>query len=162
MHSINDLQDILGYTSDQLRLRIEKLKPILTESVRRGENNKILVTNNGLEILRRAKQLEESNIPLNEIPDKLEDEMDQNEESVSAKSTETGQNLLEEKNKRIEDLQAMIEELKADKQYWRDHAEELQQKLLTGETIGKQDSDDPYEGKSLWQVIREWLKAPAS
>ena len=159
MHSINDLQDILGYTSDQLRLRIEKLKPILTETVRRGENNKILVTNNGLEILRRAKQLEESNIPLNEIPDKLEKEMDQNQESVSAKSTETDRNLVEEKDKRIKDLQARIEELKEDKQYWRNHAEELQQKLLTGETMSEK--ENPYKGKSLWEVIKEWLKSPA-
>lgn len=159
MHSINDLQDILGYTSDQLRLRIEKLKPILTEAVRRGENNKILVTDNGLEILRRAKQLEESNTPLNQIPDKLEKEMDQNQESASAKSTETDRNLVEEKDKRIKDLQARIEELKEDKQYWRNHAEELQQKLITGETVKKK--ENPYKGKSLWQVVKEWLKSPA-
>ena len=159
MHSINELQDILGYTSDQLRLRIEKLKPILAETVRRGENNKILVTNNGLEILRRAKQLEESNMTLSDIPDKLEKEMDQNQESVSTKSTETDRNLVEEKDKRIKDLQARIEELKEDKQYWRNHAEELQQKLLTGETIGEK--ENPYEGKSLWQVVKEWLRSPA-
>lgn len=160
MHSINDLQDILGYTSDQLRLRLEKLKPNLSETVRRGENNKILVTDNGLEILRRAKQLEESNIPLNEIPNRLEEEMNQSEESVSANITETDQNLVEEKDKRIKDLQARIKELKEDKRYWRNHAEELQQKLLTGETTDGKERN-PYKGKSLWQVVKEWLKAPA-
>lgn len=160
MYSINELEGILGYTSDQIRLRLEKLKPILTETVRRGKNNKILVTDNGLEILKRAKQLEERDIPLNEIREKLENEMDQSEEQASAKSTETDQNLVEEKNKRIEDLQDRIEELREDKRYWRNQAEELQQKLIAGETVDK-DEEDPYEGKSLWQVIREWLNSPA-
>jgi len=159
MYSINELEGILGYTSDQIRLRLEKLKPILTETVRRGKNNKILVTDNGLEILRRAKQLEERGIPLNEIPEKLENEMDQSEEQTSAKSTETDRNLVEEKNKRIEDLQDRIEELKEDKRYWRNQTEELQQKLIAGETVNKED-EDPYKDKSLWQVIREWLNSP--
>jgi len=160
MYSINELEGILGYTSDQIRLRLEKLKPILTETVRRGKNNKILVTDNGLEVLRRAKQLEERDIPLNEIREKLESEMGQNEEQASAKSTETDRNLVEEKNKRIEDLQDRIEELKEDKRYWRNQAEELQQKLIAGETVNKND-EDPFEDKSLWQVIREWLNSPA-
>lgn len=157
MYSIDDLKDILGYTSDQLRLRIKKLKPILAETVRRGENNKILVTGDGLEILRRAKQLEESNIPLNEIPGKLEEELGQTEETASAHSTETDRNLVEEKNKRIEDLKDRIKELKEDKQYWRGQAEELQQKLITGEVEGE-DKKKPEE--SPWKLLKNWFLQP--
>lgn len=159
MHSINELMDILGYTSDQIRLRLEKLKPILKETIRRGKHNKILVTDNGLEILRRAKQLEESNIPLEEIPEKLEKEIDQTEEKTSDDLTQTDQNLLEEKNKRIDDLKSRVKELKEDKKYWRDQAQELQQKLITGET--KEETEKQYKDKSLLQVIKEWLQSPA-
>lgn len=160
MHSINELMGILGYTSDQIRLRLEKLKPILKETIRRGKNNKILVTDNGLKILRRAKQLEESNIPLEEIPEKLKKEMNQMGRKTSEDLTQTDQNLLEEKNKRIDDLKSRIKELKEDKEYWRDQAQELQQKLITGET--KDGIDDQYKNKSLFQVIKGWLQSSAS
>lgn len=152
MHSINDLQDILGYTSDQLRLRLEKLNPILTETIRRGKNNKILVTDSGLEILRRAKQLEESNTPLNEIAEKLEKEMDQNKKNTSDDLAQTDRSLIEEKNRRIEDLMDRIDELKEDKRYWRNQAEELQQKLITGEVENEEKPE-----ASPWQLFKNWL-----
>lgn len=155
MHSISELKDILGYTSDQLRLRLKKLKPILNETVRRGENNKILVTSDGLEILRRAKQLENNNIPLNEIPGKLKQEMDQNEDEASDDLAQTDRNLLQEKDRRIEDLKSRIKELKEDKRYWRDQAEELQQKLITGEV-----EEETKQEASPWELFKNWLLSP--
>lgn len=151
MYSIKELEDILGYTSDQIRLRLKKLKPILTETVKRGENNKILVTNNGLEILKRAKQLEKKDIALSDVPNYLEDELKKTEEDTSDDLAQAGQNLVEEKDKRIEELKTRIEELKEDKVYWRNQAEELQQKLITGE-IDEQQEDEGWVRKFL-----DWL-----
>ncbi|MFP3953124.1 MAG: hypothetical protein ACLFVS_03240 [Candidatus Acetothermia bacterium] len=154
MHSIKELQDILGYSSDQLRLRLDRLKPILSETVKRGDNNKILVTDNGLEILKRSKQLEERDIPLTQIPNRLRDEMGKTDDDASDDLAQADPNLIEEKDKRISDLLDRVEELKTDKQYWREQAEELQQKLITGEVEVEEEEEE--EGGVVKRLLR-WI-----
>lgn len=155
MHSIKELQDILGYSSDQLRLRLDRLKPILSETVKRGDNNKILVTDNGLEILKRSKQLEERDIPLTQIPDRLRDEMGKTNDDASDDLAQADPNLIEEKDRRISDLLDRVEELKTDKRYWREQAEELQQKLITGEVeVGEEEEEE--EGGVVKRLLR-WI-----
>lgn len=155
MHSIKELQDILGYSSDQLRLRLDRLKPILSETVKRGDNNKILVTDNGLEILKRSKQLEERDISLTQIPDRLRDEMGKTDDDASDDLAQADPNLIEEKDKRISDLLDRVEELKTDKRYWREQAEELQQKLITGE-VEVEEEEEEEEGGVVKRLLR-WI-----
>ena len=150
MHTIKELKDILGYSSDQLRLRLDKFRPILNESVRRGDNNKILLDDNGLEILRRAKDLEKQNIPLNDIPNRLEKEINQNGNNASDNLAQTDQSLIEEKEKRIQELKERINELHEDKQYLKTQVNELQQKLITGEVEKKEKGNGPIKRFFEW------------
>lgn len=112
MHSIKELADILGLTSNQVRLRLNKLRPILSEGIRKEDNNKLLVDDNGLEILKRTKSLEEDNIPLNEIPERIQEELKNPEEEASTDSTQPDKNLIQQKERQIDRLKQEIDYLK--------------------------------------------------
>lgn len=151
MYSIKELEDILGYTSDQLRLRLDRFRPILNEHIRRGNNNKILLNDNGLEKLRRVKDLEKQNVALNEISDRLEKEVNPNGRETSDNLAQTDQNLIEEKDKRIQELKDRVRELQKDKVYFQNQVEELQQKLLpAGE-------EKEVPSASPWELLKNWL-----
>ncbi len=57
-HTIKDLEKILGYTEDQVRVRLDRFAEALEGRVRKGRFNRIEVDDSGLVILERAKTLE--------------------------------------------------------------------------------------------------------
>jgi len=57
-HTIKDLEKILAYTEDQLRVRLDRFAEALEGHVRKGRFNRIEVDDSGLVILERAKTLE--------------------------------------------------------------------------------------------------------
>ncbi len=142
MHTIKDLTEILGYTTDQVRIRLDRLRPTLTKHIRRGENNKILVTDSGLSILQRAKELEKQNVLLKDIPNHLNGELSNTDKDSEPSLDQAG--LIQEKEKRIRELQGRIEDLKEridhleqDKTYLRNKVDDFETKLLTGKTNRK-------------------------
>lgn len=152
MHSVKDLTEILGYTTDQVRTRLDRLRITLDEHIRRGENNKILVTDSGLSILQRAKELEKQNIPLKDIPNHLDGELSNIDREGEPSLGQA--DLIQEKEKRIGELQGRIEDLKSrinqleqDKTYLRNKVDEFETKLLTGKT----------NGKGITRRIWEWI-----
>ncbi|MFC2099886.1 hypothetical protein ACFLSF_03550 [Candidatus Bipolaricaulota bacterium] len=67
MHSITTLRTELGLTTtNQVRNRIEAIKDLLREQIRRGPNNQILLTDEGLELLRRLQELYDSGLTISE------------------------------------------------------------------------------------------------
>jgi len=67
MHSISTLRKELGLTTtNQVRNRIEAVKDLLHAHIRRGPNNQILVTDEGLELLRRLQELHDSGLTIGE------------------------------------------------------------------------------------------------
>lgn len=67
MHTISTLRRTLGLSTDnQVRNRIERIKDILSEHMRRGPNNQIFVTDAGLELLKRFQELYDSGLTLTE------------------------------------------------------------------------------------------------
>ena len=58
-YTIKDLATILGYSQDQVRVRLDRFHQALEGHIRKGRYNRIEVDNTGLAILQRAKQLEE-------------------------------------------------------------------------------------------------------
>jgi len=72
MHSINNLRKALGLAStNQVRNRIEAIKDVLDDSIRRGPNNQILVTDDGLDLLQRLQELYESGLTMAEASNVL-------------------------------------------------------------------------------------------
>ena len=72
MYTINDLKKLLGLsTANQVRNRIEAIKDLLTGELRRGPNNQILVTAEGLALLRRLQDLYDSGLTITQASEVL-------------------------------------------------------------------------------------------
>jgi len=72
MHSISNLRQTLGLTSaNQVRNRIEAIKDLLLSHIRRGPNNQILLTDAGVELLRRLQELYDSGLTMAEASEIL-------------------------------------------------------------------------------------------
>ena len=67
MYTINDLRRKLGLsTINQVRNRIDAIKDLLIDHLRRGPNNQILLTDAGLALLRRLQDLYDSGLTISE------------------------------------------------------------------------------------------------
>jgi len=67
MHTISMLRRTLGLSSDnQVRNRMERIKDLLAEYIRRGPNNQIFLTEPGLEIMRQFQELYDTGLTLAE------------------------------------------------------------------------------------------------
>ena len=72
MYTINDLKKLLGLsTANQVRNRIEAIKDLLTGELRRGPNNQILVTAEGLALLRRLQDLYDGGLTITQASEVL-------------------------------------------------------------------------------------------
>jgi len=72
MHTITSLRKALVLsTTNQVRNRIEAVRDLLEPHLRRGPNNQILVTDEGLALLRRLQELYDSGLRMTEASDVL-------------------------------------------------------------------------------------------
>lgn len=72
MYTIADLRKSLGLaTTNQVRNRIDAVKDLLTDHLRRGPNNQILLTDGGVAVLRRLQDLYDSGLTISEASDVL-------------------------------------------------------------------------------------------
>jgi hypothetical protein len=72
MHTITGLRRALGLTTaNQVRNRIEAVRDVLEPHLRRGPNNQILLTDEGLAVLRQLQELYDSGLRMNEASDIL-------------------------------------------------------------------------------------------
>lgn len=79
MYTISDLRKILGLgTTNQVRNRIEAIKDVLADHLRRGPNNQILISEAGAELLRRLQGLYDSGLTLTEASEVLRSNVDKN------------------------------------------------------------------------------------
>jgi len=72
MHTIASLRRALGLqTTNQVRNRIDAVKDVLSDHLRRGPNNQILLTDEGLETLRQLQELYDSGLTMTEASEVL-------------------------------------------------------------------------------------------
>jgi len=72
MHTISTLRKALGLaTANQVRNRIEAVRDVLEPYLRRGPNNQILLTDDGLAVLRQLQELYDSGLRMAEASDVL-------------------------------------------------------------------------------------------
>jgi hypothetical protein len=72
MHTISSLRKALGLTTtNQVRNRIEAVRDVLEPHLRRGPNNQILLSDDGLAVLRQVQELYESGLTMTEASDVL-------------------------------------------------------------------------------------------
>lgn len=73
MYTISDLRKLLGLeTANQVRNRISAIRDILSSYLRHGPNNQILITKEGLGLLRQLQQLYDTGLTLHEASDVIQ------------------------------------------------------------------------------------------
>jgi hypothetical protein len=70
MHTISGLRKTLGLsTTNQVRNRIEAIRDVLSDHLRRGPNNQILITDAGVDCLRELQELYDSGLTMAQASD---------------------------------------------------------------------------------------------
>lgn len=153
VYSIQDLAQATGYTEYQVRERLELLSPILSEHMHRGKRGKVLVGDAILAALRRMAELEREGLSPKVARDYIIDELGNGRK----KTTEAfahgpygsdAHTLAAEAEARV--LRELVDELRKERDYWRDLALNLQAKIPA--------LPSPRESKPWWaRGIFKWL-----
>lgn len=159
MHSIRDLEETLNWSYDQIRDRIVKLEDRIGGVLERGKNNKIFITEKGFSLLRKLKELEENGKSVQNSVKVITEDLDNNQSKVSKGVTKFDKT--DTNQAQIKLLREQIKELKKDKRYLKERLDKKDQQVQQLLPAAKE-NDNPLRNKSLWQVIREWLKQPAT
>ena len=125
MYTMRDLQRTTGYSRDQLRDRLGHLWPIVAQDQRRGPRNAVLVGDRTLACLRRLQELETGELGPQDAAARILEELGANvKQATEARQTDAPGEpklhptppsdgdpwrlLLEEKDRRIEELRERI------------------------------------------------------
>ena len=93
MHTISMLRRTLGLSSDnQVRNRIERIKDLLSEHIRRGPNNQIFLTDPGLDLMKQFQELYDTGLTLAEASNVLHTNSLIDESRTSSVSSSFSQN----------------------------------------------------------------------
>lgn len=72
MHTISSLRKTLGLaTTNQVRNRIDSIRDVLAPHLRRGPNNQLLVSDEGVALLRQLQELYDSGLRMTEASEVL-------------------------------------------------------------------------------------------
>ena len=145
MKSVRKLKDVLGLnTVHQTRNRIKAVQEVLSPYIKRGENNEILIAEEGVSILTKLQDLYESGLLLSEAAEVIksdnsskkeeEDDMDSYTSTINRNKPDT----------------AMIDYLMEEINFQRD----LILAMAEGETERGEDKLSPEEEDKWWT---EWL-----
>ena len=93
MHTISMLRRTLGLSSNnQVRNRIERIRDLLSEYIRRGPNNQIFLTDPGLDLMKQLQELYDTGLTLSEASGVLRTSSDIKGTSPDTVSSSYGSN----------------------------------------------------------------------
>lgn len=150
MNKIEDLQDPLNWSYEQIRSRCSRLTDRFSDISERGKNNKILVTDQGLAYLKRLKELEDSGYSLKaalKVMEKDRESMEQERVTGETKPAGAGQETVQALQNQIDLLKEQLQ--KKDQQIA--HLQDQVDRLLPAGKEEKQPSASP------WQLFKNWL-----
>lgn len=175
MYTIEDLNDILGYSEHQIRRRLDQYSDVIGAEIQRGEKNKILLKDNGLQILRRAKELEEGGKTITQTLNIIKQELNSDKQD-----TQQGQTATAEKNggppndlavqalqqqthvleEQLEATRSQLQELRRDYkeqlQYRNEEIERLHTIIQNRLPPAEEEKDHSDNGKGLRQLLAGW------
>ena len=77
MHTISSLRKTLGLaTTNQVRNRIDSIRDVLAPHLRRGPNNQLLVSDEGVALLRQLQELYDSGLRMTEASEVIKAKID--------------------------------------------------------------------------------------
>lgn len=157
MFKISDISDKYGLSKRQVRYRLTQLNNLLEGHVSKGKNQAKLIDEYGMSIFDRLMELENNGHTTSAAVNKVKTEIEDNEESKKEEEADTKS--VREREAVVEQLEARIEDLKQHNMELNAQLERKDQQIQQLLPAAKEES--PLRGKSLWQVIREWLNQPA-
>ena len=158
MIGIDQAASVLGLTPRQVYRRISAARPVLSEYLRRGENNALLLDGSAIEILRAIEDYRKTGLTVTEAVGRILEEISGKQEKTSKENVEKGESvegngaaepwrmLMAEKDKRISDLEKTISMLEKDRDHWRDLALDYQRQLAPPRDVAK--------GRHWWWPFR--------
>lgn len=153
----HDIKDQFGWSFKQFKSRLSNLEVVLKDHYQGGNGKAYKVDNYALELLRRQYELELDGHDVSEASRKVIQEQDTRDVEEDRGNGKVGQGELKAKVKYLERendlLRGRLE--KQDNQI-----ERLNNRI--DNLLPAPKEENPLQGKSLWQVIREWLKQPAA
>ena len=148
MHTITMLRRALGLSSDnQVRNRMERIKDLLVEHIRRGPNNQIFLTEPGLEIMKQFQELYDTGLTLTEASNVMRTKHINYASSESSGSLRSRQNDHKPDQRESNLTSALLEEMVL----IRTHIAALQAQLpSSGNNAAPSDDARPW-----WNYLRE-------
>jgi len=132
MLTIRDLSSRLGLSEWQTRRLIYALRPVLRDLLVSARGRPLEVSPQAIGILDRAAELKASGVPLNRLAQVLQSELGQDGEPGSDRDS-GAQALALEPAKHLQDFleakDALIEELRRDRDHWRELAMRLERQV---------------------------------
>jgi hypothetical protein len=147
MHTIGSLRRTLDLsTTNQVRNRIDAIKDVLADALRRGPNNQILVTDEGVDLLRQLQDLYDSGLTMAEASAVLRAKLHRND--VTSPGVSAGFPSLDTKPHETSSLVNLL----------RDEIAFLRERVAQLETQLRAEGNDPAaETGAWWQRLREDL-----
>jgi len=125
-YTIQELTQVLGYSKDQIRVRLDRFAQPLQGHVRKGQYNRIEVDDSGFMILQRAKQLEAQHGDLRIVQSLLGVETETSNTEVEQTTDGNGtKHVSVDQTKLIETLEREIDHLQGEISFLRARVEEL-------------------------------------
>jgi len=158
MFKISDISDKHGLSKRQVRYRLTQLNKLLEGHVSTGKNQAKLVDDYVMTLFSRLMELEKNGRTTSAAVDEIKSEIENNEES--GKEKEVNKESVREREAVVEQLEARIDDLKQHNRELKAQLESKDQQIQ--QLLPAAKDENPLKDKSLWQVVKEWLQAPAS
>lgn len=162
-HDKYDIEERFGWSFRQFKTRLSYLDLVISSHYQGGNGQAYKVDDDGLTILDRQHQLEREGRGVKEAARTIIRELNNIEGKSIPENVKVSEGnkkvLIDQLKERIKEKDERIKELREDKKRLQEKNDALEQRLLTGEV---EKEENLYKKKSLWQVIREWLQAPAA
>ena len=157
MFKISDISDKYGLSKRQVRYRLTKLDNLLEDHVSTGKNQVKLVDDYGISLFDRLMELEKNGRTTSAAVGEVKAEIEDNEGSKGKERADKEN--VKEREAVVDQLEARIEDLKQHNRELKAQLERKDQQIQQLLPAAKEENS--LKGKSLWQVIREWLQQPA-
>ena len=158
MFKISDISDKHGLSKRQVRYRLTQLDNLLEGHVSTGKNQAKLIDDYGISLFDRLMELENNGRTTSAAVNKIKTEIEDNEESKKEEKVDTES--VREREAVVEQLEARIDDLKQHNRELKAQLESKDQQIQ--QLLPAAKDENPLKDKSLWQVVKEWLQAPAS
>ncbi len=158
MFKISDISEKYGLSKRQVRYRLTQLNKLLEGHVSTGKNQAKLVDDYVMTLFGRLMELEKNGRTTSAAVDEIKSEIENNEENDKEK--EVNKESVKEREAVVEQLEARIDDLKQHNRELKAQLESKDQQIQ--QLLPAAKDENPLKDKSLWQVVKEWLQAPAS